>query len=226
MKTRLILVLVFGLVGTAVLLALGTWQVRRLAWKEAILAEIETRIADAPVAVPAQPDPAADRFLPVITSGTITQEELVVLASRKKVGAGHRIISVLATDDGRRLLLDRGFVPMADAESPRPEIAGATVEGNLHWPDEIDSFTPEPDRATGMWFARDVALMSEALETEPVMVIARTIAPADPHIDPLPVTTQGIPNDHLGYAITWFSLAVIWVVMTAALMWRMWRRTD
>ncbi|MGV6812046.1 MAG: SURF1 family protein [Brevirhabdus sp.] len=226
MKTRLVLVLLFGLVGTSVLLALGTWQVRRLAWKEAILAEIETRIADAPVSVPAKPDPDKDRFLPVTASGTITQEELVVLASRKRIGAGYRVITVLVTDDGRRLLLDRGFLRLADAENPRPAVPGAEIEGNLHWPDEIDSFTPEPDAATGMWFARDVALMSEALETEPVMIIARSITPADPVIDPMPVTTEGIPNDHLGYAITWFSLAVIWVVMTAVLMWRLWRRTD
>lgn len=226
MSARLIMIFVFGLVGTAVLLSLGTWQVRRLAWKQNILSEIETRIAADPVAVPAMPDPAADRFRPVSASGRITGEEIPVMASMKKVGAGQRIISVLETDDGRRLLLDRGFAPMARADRPRPPVDTVKVEGNLHWPDEIDGFTPDPDPLTGLWFARDVDLMSAALNTEPVMIIARSITPENTDILPLPVTTEGIPNDHLGYAITWFSLSVIWVVMTSVLMWRVWRRSE
>jgi len=226
MSTRLILVFIFGLVGTAVLLSLGTWQARRLDWKLAILSEIETRIAADPVAIPAQPDPVRDRFLPVITSGTITEEELLVLVSQKRIGAGHRVISVLETDDGRRLLLDRGVIRLADSPARVVGRQAVRVIGNLHWPDETDSFTPEPDAATGMWFVRDAVGMAEALNTEPVMVIARNVVPPTDKLEPLPVTTEGIPNDHLGYAITWFSLAVIWVVMTSVLMWRIWRRKE
>ena len=29
-----------------------------------------------------------------------------------------------------------------------------------------------------------------------------------------PVTSTGIPNDHLQYAVTWFGLALVWIVMT------------
>jgi len=226
MKTRLILVFIFGIVGTGVLLALGTWQVKRLAWKEAILAEISTSIAAAPVAVPPNPDRTTDRFLPVHAEGALTGEELIVMSSRKQVGAGLRVISVMETSDGRRILLDRGFVPMAKSKTARPPQDAISVTGNLHWPDEVDGFTPDPDRATGMWFARDVDAMSKKLNTEPVMIIARALSPQAPEIDPLPVSTDGIANDHLGYATTWFSLAVIWVVMTSVLMWRIWRRTE
>ncbi|NVK59690.1 MAG: SURF1 family protein, partial [Rhodobacteraceae bacterium] len=63
--------------------------------------------------------------------------------------------------------------------------------------------------------ARDIGAMAETLGTEPLLVIARSVAPGDPNIDPLPVDTGGIPNDHLQYAITWFSLAVVWLIMTA-----------
>ena len=56
--------------------------------------------------------------------------------------------------------------------------------------------------------------MAEALDTEPLLVVAREVTPADPGVTPLPVSTAGIPNDHLQYALTWFSLAVIWVAMT------------
>ena len=208
---RLLFLLIFGVTGTGILLALGTWQVQRLAWKQGVLADIETRIADAPVDLPANPDPDRDRYLPVQTSGSIGTDELHVLVSVKRVGAGYRIIAPFITTDGRTILLDRGFVPDTDKAAERA--TGATeVIGNLHWPEEVDSFTPEPDQSNNIWFARDVPKMAAALGTEPVLLIAKS--KTDPNVAPLPVDTAGIPNDHLQYAITWFSLALIWAAMT------------
>ena len=43
---------------------------------------------------------------------------------------------------------------------------------------------------------------------------------------PLPVTTEGIPNNHLGYAVQWFGLALVWAGMTLFLLWRTARRTE
>ncbi len=63
--------------------------------------------------------------------------------------------------------------------------------------------------------------MAEVLETEPLLVIAREVEPGDTGVTPLPVDSSGIPNDHLQYAITWFSLAVIWVMMTVGYIWRL-----
>ena len=88
------------------------------------------------------------------------------------------------------------------------------MTGNLHWPDDRNSSTPENDLKANIWFARDIGAMAEVLQTEPLLVVAREIDPADPKIEPLPVSPSGIPNDHLQYAITWFSLAVVWLIMT------------
>lgn len=222
---RSIWAILLGVVGCAILVALGVWQVQRLAWKEAVLAEIEARIGGDPVAIPALPDPARDRYLPVRLTGTVGAEELDVLTGLKNVGAGYRVIAPFETEDGRRILLDRGFVPEAEKDSPRGGQA-MTVEGNLHWPEESDSFTPEPDLGRNIWFARDVPAMAEALGTEPIMVIARATSEDPPETRPMPVTTEGIPNDHLEYAITWFSLAVVWLGMTALWLWRITRRPD
>ncbi len=216
---RLILPLIFGIVGTAILVGLGTWQVQRLMWKEAILSEIDARIVDAPVAIPANPDPEADRFLPVRASGTITQDELHVLVSVKKIGPGYRVISAFETDTGRRILVDRGFIFTPDKNAERPQVR-ATITGNLHWPDEIDSYTPDNDVDGNIWFSRDVPAMAAALKTEPVLLIMRETSENDPLVTPLPVDSAGIPNDHLQYAVTWFGLATVWVIMTLYFMWR------
>jgi len=214
---RLLFLLTFGAIGAAILVALGVWQVKRLDWKQSLLAEIEARIDDAPVALSARPDPETDKYLAVELTGTILPGELQVLTSRKQQGPGFRIIAPFRTEDGRRILLDRGFVVEEDRASVR-EIGAATLTGNLVWPNETDSFTPPPDAATHTWFARDVAAMAQALETEPVMVVASS--ETDPGIEPWPVGTEGIPNDHLQYAITWFSLALVWVAMTLYFLWR------
>lgn len=222
---RVISVLVFGAVGVAILVALGVWQMQRLAWKEGILADIEARIAAAPVALPEAPDPQADRYLPVRITGTVGEDTVRVLVSQRRVGAGYRLISALETAEGRRVLVDRGVLPVAEAMPPAP--AGqVSVIGNLHWPDERDGFTPDNDLTENIWFARDVALLADHLRTEPWLVIAREVSPAEPAVTPLPVTTENIPNDHLNYAITWFLLALVWLGMTVFLLWRIRQRPD
>ena len=92
--------------------------------------------------------------------------------------------------------------------------ATVAVTGNLYWPDEVDSFTPENDLQANIWFARDVPALADALGTEPVMIIARTSSVSDPTVTPLPVDTSAIPNRHLEYLLTWYGLAITWVLMT------------
>lgn len=254
----------FGLAGFALLIGLGSWQVGRLTWKRGILADIESRIAAPPVALPDAPDAREDRYLPVRVSGRTTGEELRFLVSLPQIGAGYRIVTALdlgappppaspgaiaqpggdlrqpmigplaaatagaampvagATGDPalsrRRIMVDLGFVPVEATGGRVP--ARIDVTGNLHWPDEVDGFTPDPDLDANIWFARDVPAMADALGTEPVLVVARSVDPAQ-GTQPLPVGTEGIPNDHLNYAITWFTLAVIWAGMTGLLIRRM-----
>jgi surfeit locus 1 family protein len=222
MIRRMLIPLVFGAIGVGILLGLGFWQLSRLAQKEAYLADLEARIVAPPMALPAAVGPVVDTFLPVITTGTFTGQALNVLVSRKQIGPGVRIIEVFVTDTGRRILVDRGFVA-EDARTADHAATATEVVGNLHWPAEVDGFTPAPDTDAGLWFARDVPAMAATLNTEPVMVVARSDTGGG--VAPLAVDASGTPNDHLQYAITWFSLAIAWAGMTALFVWRIRRRT-
>lgn len=210
---RLILPLGFGIIGIVILVSLGNWQVRRLAWKEDILAQIDSRIAAAPVAVPQQPVPSDDRFLAVTAEGRITTDEIHVLASSKQTGAIYRVVSAFEMTDGRRIMVDRGWVKPTDKDTPREEVQ-VSVEGNLHWPVETDSYTPENDITGNIWFARDVEKMAATLNADPILIVAKKTSETEPPVTPLPVTSSGIPNDHLNYAVTWYGLALVWLVMT------------
>ncbi|MGR3369199.1 MAG: SURF1 family protein [Sagittula sp.] len=223
--TRYLAPLLIGIAGCAILLWLGTWQMQRLDWKEGLLADMEATISGPAQPLPVMVDPTAQRYQPVELSGEIGAEALHVLVSAKLRGAGWRVISPFTTDDGRRLLVDRGFTPIDQKDAPL--YAGpARLTGNLHWPDDRNSSTPDNDPDDDTWFARDIGPMSEALDTEPLLVIARSLDPADDAVDPLPVDTSGIPNDHLQYAITWFSLAAVWLLMTGVWLRRIAKGTD
>ncbi len=216
---RLLVPLLFGLVGAGILISLGVWQVQRLAWKEGVLEEIETKIAAAPAPLPESPDASAHKYLPVDVTGTFGGGALRVLVSRKKIGAGHLIVTPFETETGRLILVDRGFLKL-DKELQPPPPGQVTVTGNLHWPDDRNSSTPENDLEGNIWFARDIAQMADVFGTEPVLLVAREMSQPDSTMTPLPVDTNGIPNDHLQYAITWFSLAAIWLGMTGYLIFR------
>ncbi len=222
MLRRMIFPLVFGAMGCAILIGLGVWQLQRMEWKAGILAEINGMIGAEPVALMAVPDPGVDKYRPVFVDGAFTGDFVEVLAGQVGASPGVLIIEAFQTTDGRRILVDRGFLEETARTTPRPGRA-AHVVGNLHWPVDADQYTPSPDARTGMWFARDVPAMAQALNTEATFIVARE--PTGDAITPQPVDTSTIPNDHWGYAITWFLLAVVWAGMTGYLMWRIRART-
>ena len=212
MTSRLVFPLTLGSLGALVLVCLGIWQVQRLEWKQGILATIEERVQAAPLSLPSFPDRQRDSYLAVEAVGRILGPELLVLSSSWGIGPGFRIIVPFETG-GRRILLDRGFVPEMhrDSERAAPEVR---VVGNLLWPDEHDRFfTPEPEGS--LWFARDLAAMAGELKTEPVLVVVRESSFDAPNIHRWPVDGADVPNDHFQYAVTWFSLALVWIGMTA-----------
>ncbi len=213
-----VFVLLVGVLGTGVLLWLGTWQMQRLAWKEGVLAEISSRIGAEPIGIPALPDPQTDRYLPVIASGRLTGPEIHVLISQKSRGAGYRIIQAFETGE-RSVMVDLGVIRLEDKAAIRSS-GEVTITGNLHWPDEIDGFTPDNDLSANIYFSRDVPTLAGALDAEPILIIARDLSPSIPNVSPLAVDTSGIPNDHLGYAVTWFGLAMVWVGMTGLFLYR------
>ncbi len=206
--------LILGLAGTAVLVALSVWQVQRLAWKEDLIARLEARLAADPVALPAEPDPAAHEFLRVTVEGAAGSGAAHVLTTRRPFGPGFRVIVPLETEDGRRILADLGYVPETMRERFLPEPGAAlSVTGALFWPDAAASTAPEPDAEAMLFFDRAVGPLARALGTAEVLVVAESHSLGE---RPLPERLGvDLPNNHLNYAITWGLLAAVWATMSA-----------
>ncbi|MEL6463671.1 MAG: SURF1 family protein [Pseudomonadota bacterium] len=211
---RLLFLLTFGLMGAGILISLGVWQVQRLDWKQELLARIDAQIVAEPMPLDQATQPDFQRYAPVEATGTFGADHIRMLASRKTTGAVHRIIRPFQADGFGLVLVDTGWVPDG-TEVDDPPQGPLTLFGNLDAPNEADGFTPGPDLQKNLWFARDVPAMAETLNTQPILIVLRDAPETDLGVTPWPVDTAGIPNDHLQYAITWFSLAAIWVLMTA-----------
>lgn len=219
---RYLFPLILGILGCAILIGLGIWQLQRMEWKAGVLEEIQAQINAAPVELPENPDPSM-KYMPVTVSGTTTGDEIHILSHTKEHGGGYQIVSRFVTDDGREILLDRGFVRQ-EARHLKRDPVRLTVRGNLHWPDEKSSSTPDPNLQENIWFARDVPAMARQLGTDPVLVVASFVEGDAQGAEPIPVAIEGIPNNHLSYAVQWFMIAAVWAGMTVALIWRIRQR--
>jgi surfeit locus 1 family protein len=199
---------------------------QRLQWKTEILTEIDATIASAPIAIPANPSAQSDQFRPVTTKGTLAGTPLYVLVTIEGLGPGYRYVDRLTIDGGRDVMVDFGWVPLSQLGNPFEKFHVVDVTGNLHWPDDKDNWTPEPD-PKGIWFTRDVPSIAAGLNAEEILIVARDVqlldlvTPLQSYpFQPLPLDSGAIKNDHLNYAITWFLLAFVWVIMSGYLIFR------
>lgn len=211
-SARWAFVVIVGLGGVAILLYLGVWQTQRLVWKQGVLAELTERLDAPPLFVTGLETPEAHNFRRAVADGEYVQgvEPVRFLTSLRPFGPGHRVIYPFELRRGGRILVDRGFVKQGAAPTP-PPLAQVGAAGVLHWPRERGFFTPEANKAEQLWFARDVDEMAAHFGALPVLLVLNENPSRSPIAVPVSVD---VPNNHLGYAITWFSLAVVWVAMT------------
>lgn len=223
MSRRMIFPLIFGIGGIAILLWLGFWQLSRLEWKEQALAEIDAKMTAPAIELPLNPNKDEHNRVSVEAKVLIGFAEAHVLTSQKFQGPGYLVVTpALTKPDNRKIIVDMGFIPEAQKNSLRAPVE-LTVTGNLLWPNEVDSFTPEPNLERNIWFARDLPRLATHFDTEEVLIVAREISDGKFATQPVAIG-HDIPNDHLEYAITWFSLAIVWFGMTGFLLWRIRRQ--
>jgi surfeit locus 1 family protein len=209
---------VLTLAGLAVLLALGTWQVRRLAWKEDLIARAEAGLAAdaAPLPPGALDDPAALDFRRVSARGAYLHDSAFAFGfSARRGEPGGRLVTPLALADGRTLLVDRGWLPSAllppavpDGLEPRGEVAVEGVARDRSSSAGRGFFQPPDDPAGRRWYAWDLTAMGAAVGRPllPVVLVAQP-GPGSgplPHAEPVVVDYS---RNHLGYALTWYGLA-------------------
>ncbi|MDL2400254.1 SURF1 family protein [Rhizobium mayense] len=205
---------------TAALIALGTWQVKRLSWKLDLIARVDARVHAPPSPAPGPAewpsiDAAGYEYKHVRATGTFLNDKETQVYASTELGPGYWVLTPLRAGDGTIVVINRGFVP-TDKRNPSTRPAGqlaseTTVTGLLRINEPKGTLLRSNVPAQERWYSRDVTAIAEARGLQNV---APYFIDADDAKNPgdLPVgglTQIVFPNNHLVYAITWYGLAVM-----------------
>ena len=228
MRRGLIIPCLFTLIALGILVSLGTWQVERKAWKEALIDSIARRLGASPADLPAPETwsrlDAADmeyRHVAFPAEFLNDQEALVYTSGstfRTDVsGAGYWVFTPARLSGGSLVVVNRGFVPDG-RQNPATRAAGQVtgvvdVVGVMRWPEPRGLFTPKDDAAHNLWFVRDQVAMAAEKKWGPVapFYVEQEAPPAPGGLPQVGKVEPILPNNHLGYAITWYGLALVLV---------------
>ncbi len=222
----------FALAALVVFTGLGTWQVQRKAWKEALIHTLEQRLSAAPVDLPprqrwARLDPEEDEFRRVkFSAAFVSGEQALVYTSgstfRSDVsGPGYWVLAPAQLATGGVVVVNRGFVPEGrqDRRSRAEDETTGAIEliGVTRWPEQRGVFAPKDEPERNLWFVRDPAAIAASKgwgDVAPFYVELEGPQPPGglPRAGAL---RANLRNEHLQYAITWYGLAVVVVVMFA-----------
>lgn len=211
-------IVIATLIGTVILVSLGVWQVQRLQWKETLLAQLAANAAAAPIDLGTAAQQAAlgqdMELVRVRFPAQFRHDAWKKMISTYEGGQGWTIITPAVTPDGWAVIVDRGRLPGQVLDNfDKPEGA-LTLEGVIRTHKTgAGYFDPANDPKANLWYWWDIPAMLAASG------LPEGVKPFPYEVQLLPSSgTAGFPkpeepkaslaNNHLGYAITWFGLAV------------------
>lgn len=212
---------------TALFVALGTWQLQRLTEKERLIANVAARFDQPPVPLPPVPewaafDPEAWNYRPVTVTGTYLADRTVLVftslanARGPQSGPGYWVMTPLELTGGGVVFINRGFVPQSQGTAFQsggaPEAGEVTLAGIVRAGEDASSFTPAADSVAHIDWVRDPARLAILAGSLPGAVAPIFIDLPAEVPDALPQggeTVVSFPNNHLGYAITWYGFALL-----------------
>ncbi|MEX1080471.1 MAG: SURF1 family protein [Halofilum sp. (in: g-proteobacteria)] len=222
--------LVAAALAMALFSTLGTWQLQRASEKQALFDAIEQGAQRRAIELPYAEEALAElEYRRVHARGHFLSPRQFLLDNRMLDGrVGYDVLAPLRLDDGRTVLVDRGWVPAGPQREPQGRVAldetgPLTVTGRL--------WRPQPGIALGRAVTEsegwprtatrvDYAAFSEALGRTLVPAVIRAEGEQPWALTPRPLTPPFGPERHYGYAVQWFALALTVLVIAVVLTWR------
>jgi surfeit locus 1 family protein len=213
---------IFALVGIAILIGLGIWQLDRKVWKENLIATVTARLAQTPQDLPPRAGwihllQADNEYRRVaFPAEFLPGEEALVYSAgsafRPDVqGTGYWVFAPARLAGGSIVVVDRGFIPLeAKGVARRAPTGIVDIVGVMRWPETRGLFTPADEPRNNIWFLRDPEAMAKAHNwsaVAPFYVEQETPVP-EGGLPKSGKLTVNLPDNHLQYAITWFGLAL------------------
>lgn len=201
-------------------MTLGTWQVIRLKWKNNIVQELDKTMKMAVVEVNQTSNIGKYLYRKIKLTGKFLNDKEIHLYGGSRVlrgEAGYLIITPFELENKEHIIVNRGWVPAKLKEAKaRPDtiiMGEVSIEGMVLPLEKKALFTPNNDLNKNMWFWLNFADIKKIIPDVPEYYILAK----DNKDNILPVgrdiTKHTLRNDHKLYAITWFSLGFIMMIM-------------
>ena len=195
---------VFVIFFILVFIALGSWQIIRLNWKNNLILEIESSLKSSPVELPQN---NKINYLKVKTSGIIDFEKQIYLYNLNESGnPGFEVVNPILINN-KNYLINRGWIPFEKKNTIEINIFDEkNIIGTLKLQGKKNIFKPNNDIKKNYWFSlnRDDILKFTGKEFSKYIIYLN-----GNYQFPKPKKiSANISNNHKKYAITWFSLAI------------------
>ena len=210
---------IFSIVVFTVLFSFGTWQVKRLFWKEALIERYITQSQSNPIKNPSILDYSnINEFKSVELSGSFLHKDEVYITGKTYEGnAGFHVITPFNLSNNKIILINRGWVSEGYRNPKKRKfslVEGQIVlKGIVRFPQKKGYFVPENDGNNGFWFTIKPNEIINFLNLTSNQVINNYYIDALRQGEKLtlPIGVTGKPklrNQHLSYAVTWYGLAL------------------
>lgn len=227
----------FCLLMAMVMTAMGIWQLQRLQWKQNLIAASQKAITAKPITIndiTAGIEHGYDvDWLRVRLTGTYRHDLERYIYKPGKAGLGYQVLTPFIEDSGFIVFVDRGWITAkAKQLRPAPGARGpqgmVTVTGisRLHNPG-LKLFLADADVKNNIWYWYDRETLAASLPAGlgekadgSLPIISPVFMQLEPGGEPktqnaprVPPIKVDLPNHHQQYAITWFALALVMLVM-------------
>ena len=185
--------------------SLGTWQLYRLQWKQDLISQIAAGLKSSPVIYSSK---IFKNYQRVKLVGKFNFKDQIYLYSLNEKGKpGYDVITPFITSNEENVLVNRGWITK-EQKYKLPTISSDTsITGMLRTSNKKNLFTPENDIKRNIWFYLN---LNEIEKITGIKFSNYIVYLEDKNIDvPKPKKiTIDLPNNHLKYAITWYSISI------------------
>ncbi len=195
----------------SILCALGVWQLKRLAWKQDLIATLEQRLAEPAVDIAFLPKPyPAQEWRKVRVRGEFILDRSFMVSPRTQDGkVGFHLFAPLKMADGTSIMVNRGFVAMRSPQYSEdfdlPPSGTVSIEGVVRVPVRT-AFTPDNQPSRNEWYWPDLSVMDSGVALVRDVYIQQTGVSNAGYPRIIDVTPE-LPNNHAQYAVFWFGMA-------------------
>ena len=207
---------IFAFPSFLILIILGSWQVQRLSWKSNLISNYNNNFQQAPITVKELfKDRKKNKYRRTVIYGEYDHaNEIQIIGKTYEGNAGFHIISPFILENNEIIYINRGWVPKKYADKKTRKFSlledKVRVVGLVRLPQKKGYFVPENEPENGFWFT----IIPEELNGHLNIIGEKEFYIDELNIDEklkLPMPANGkvqVPNNHLQYAITWYSLAL------------------